>query len=774
MTGNKDRFQQIMDEGHTAAWDQDWQKAANFYQEAFEITPDEPNTLLSLGLAYFELEDYDQSLHYYAKASEISPKDPLPFEKMSQLYELLEQNKMVIRPSLQASELYLSEGNIAKSVECLARVTRVEPENLPAHSRLALIYERTGRNQQSVTEYLIVASLFQHKQDDENAKNAAEHALTILPDSREAAQAISFIGNGQLLPKPVPPRIRQDQIETTSAPLLKTREVVSEEPAELDPVEQAHQTARSVLANLVFDQDDSGRGIDSDSASRTGQVKFSDNIIQQSYGKQVFTHLERALTNLGQGSEEAAADDFERAIEGGLFHPAAYFEIGAIRSKGDQMVSAVSYLNKAVDDAEYGIAGRLLLGRNLRFMGRLNEAATNYLEALRLADSQVVPQDQADDLYNMYAPIIDAEAKQSDPNAKNNLCDSIDELLSRPAWRQNLAQARLDYQIDLEGAPAMPLGEILSNTQGNLIVDSVMTINDYARSGYMRSAMEEAFSALEYAPTYLPLHTYMGELLLKQDHLPEAMAKFGAIAQTYRARGESLHAIRILQRLITAAPMDLAARKQLIELLLDRGQLDEAIQEYIRLANVYYNLADLGKAREVYDDAFKLAQRSSMNRDLSVEILNYIADIELQSLDWKQATQIYKQIQSINPDDSQTTEKLIELYFRFGQEAEAVTELEDYLTFLEISGASQDAFDYLDKLIDENPERIFFRRKLVDLYKAHGREEDAIKELDTIGEVMFNAGDREGAVQVIEEILTLDPPNKVEYQDLIAQMKGEE
>jgi tetratricopeptide (TPR) repeat protein len=320
----------------------------------------------------------------------------------------------------------------------------------------------------------------------------------------------------------------------------------------------------------------------------------------------------------------------------------------------------------------------------------------------------------------------------------------------------------------------MPLGEILSNPQGNLIVDSVMTINDYARSGYMRSAMEEAFSALEYAPTYLPLHTYMGELLLKQDHLPEAMAKFGAIAQTYRARGESLHAIRILQRLITAAPMDLAARKQLIELLLDRGQLDEAIQENIRLANVHYNLADLGKAREVYDDAFKLAQSSSMNRDLSVEILNYIADIELQSLDWKQATQIYKQIQSINPDDSQTTEKLIELYFRFGQEAEAVTELEDYLSFLEISGASEHAYDYLDKLIDENPERIFLRRKLVDLYKAHGREEDAIKELDTIGEVMFNAGDREGAVQVIEEIIALDPPNKVEYQDLIAELKGEE
>ena len=767
MTGNEDRFQQKMNAGHTAAWDQDWQKAADFYHEAYEIAPDEPSTLLNLGLAYFELGDYDRSLLYYTKASNISPKDPLSYEKMAQLYELLGQNQKVIQPSLKASELYLGEGNIAKSVECLARVTRVDPENLPAHSRLALIYERSGRKQQSATEYLIVASLFQHNMDDGNAKKAAAHALTILPNSPEAAQAISFIEDGQPLPKPVTPRIDQAQIEKTSAPLLKPlKDLDDDEPSELDPVVKAHQNARSALANLVFEQDES------DLNSGINPSQFSEDILRQSYGREVFSHLKQSLSYFGQGSEQAAADELEQAVEAGLLHPAAYFEIGAIRSKADQLESAVNNLNRAADDIAYGLAARLLLGRNLRFMGRLNDAATSYLEALRIADSQVVPQEQADDLFNMYTPIIEAVEKQSDPDAKNNLIDSIEELLSRPDWKQNLAQMRLDYQIDIEGAPAMPMGEILSNTQGNLIVESVMTINDYARSGYMRSAMEEAFYALQYAPSYLPLHTYMGELLLKQHHLPEAMAKFGTIAQTYRARGESLHAIRILERIIKAAPMDLAARKQLIELLLERGQLNEAIQENIKLANVYYNLADLGKAREVYDDAFKLAQSSAMNHGLSVEILNYIADIELQSLDWKQATQVYKQIRSINPDDSQTTEKLIELYLRFGQEEEAVIELEDYLTFLDISGAREEALDYLDKLINEYPERIYLRRKKVDLYKAHGREQDAISELDAIGEVLYNAGDRDGAALIIEEVLTLDPPNKDEYQDLINQLKG--
>ncbi len=772
MTESKNRFQEAMNQGHTAAWDQDWQRAMEHYRQALEEAPDDLNAILSLGLALFELGFYEQSLQYYARAGEISPESPLAFERVSQLHELLDQNERVIPPALRASELYLKEGNIAKSVECLVRINRVDAQNLPAHSRLALIYERTGRKQQAVTEYLIVASLMQHQGELKNAKQAAEHALSIQPSSREAEEALSLIGNGLSLPLPTSLPVATSQPEQVHITPGEPKKESTKKVPELDPIADGLQKALVELANLLFEQDAGEKDWEAQTAK--GRIPAA-AYIRQGDPKIVYGHLQRAIDFQGQGSENEAAEELERALEAGLDHPAAYFDLGVLRSRGDRLESAVRHLQRALDDERYALAARIILARTMRFMGRLNESATNYLEALRLADSQVVPKEQSQDMLRMYGPIIEAEAKQSDPEVKNKLCDLIDDILFRPDWQLQLAQARGDFQIDVDGAPAIPVGEVLTNPQGSRIIESVRVINQYARLGFMRSAMEEAYFAIQFAPTYLPLHTFMGELLLKQDHIKEAIEKYETIAQTYRARGETLHAIRVLQRLMRAAPMDLNARMQLIALLEERGQFEEAVNEKINLAGVYYNLADLAKSREVYLEAYQLAQNLGSNRELSIKILHYLADIELQSLDWKHAVEIYEQIRSIAPDDSQAAEKLIELNIRLGQNQQAQLEMDDYLSFMEISGKSQSMFAYLEKLAKEYPDRPFIRRKKAELHLKEGQTEAAIQEYDAMGELLLEAGDTQGALEAIAAILDLNPSNKDEYQDLIEKLEeGEE
>jgi len=746
-------FNVEMNKGHNAAWDQDWQKAADHYQQALEINPDDPNALVSLGLALFELGAYDESIEYYSRAIEVSPNDPLAHEKKSQLHELLGQSQEVISPALFASELYLKQGNISKSIECLVRVIRVEPENLPAHSRLALIYERTGHKQRSVNEYLMVASLFQQRGDIGSTREAVDHALEIMPDSKEANEALSIISAGQLLPKPVSVDLENPRIPLPESG-SRTEASRASQVSELNPIEEAHQSAISALANFVFEQDSGGQNGQSGDAG--------------------LVHIRQAVILWSQDSKGAAADELEKALEFGLDHPAAYFELGSVRAQEDRLESAIRYLQRAVQAPDYALAARLLIARTFRYMDRLSEAATNYLEALRLADAQLVPGDQTADMSRMYTPIIEAEAKQTDPQIKNQLCDRIEKLLVRPGWQAYINQARGDFQIDLEGVPAIPVGELLSNPQGDRIVESVGQINRYARSGYWRSAMEEAFFAIQFAPTYLPLHTYMGELLLKQDHLAEAIEKFGAIAKTYHARGETDHAVKILQRLIKAAPMDLGARNQLISLQEEMGLYEDAVAEKVNLAGVYYNLADLSHAREVYLDAFKIAQNYRADPDLKINILYHLADIELQSLDWKQAEEIYAQIQSLNPDDSQATEKLIELKLRLGQDDQAINEIEDYVAYLGITGEKESGLEYLNKLVKEYPERIYLHRKKADLLQERGQTELVIQEYDAIGELLLDAGDRQGAIEVIENILALDPPDKEQYEELIKTLTAEE
>ena len=58
MAGREDIFQKSMNMGHSAAWDQQWERAAGFYRQALEEFPEHTGALTSLGLALFELEEY--------------------------------------------------------------------------------------------------------------------------------------------------------------------------------------------------------------------------------------------------------------------------------------------------------------------------------------------------------------------------------------------------------------------------------------------------------------------------------------------------------------------------------------------------------------------------------------------------------------------------------------------------------------------------------------------------------------------------------------------
>ena len=81
----QDRFQHAMNQGHSAAWDQNWDKAAAYYRQALEELPDHPKALTSLALALYESQNYPEALKYYQRAAEVSPNDPVPREKLAGL-----------------------------------------------------------------------------------------------------------------------------------------------------------------------------------------------------------------------------------------------------------------------------------------------------------------------------------------------------------------------------------------------------------------------------------------------------------------------------------------------------------------------------------------------------------------------------------------------------------------------------------------------------------------------------------------------------------------
>lgn len=773
---SQNSIQEAMNQGHTAAWDQRWEEAAAHYRRALDLAPQDSKALISMGLAMFELGRYEESLKYYQKASESNPDDPLPFEKIAQISELIENLAEVPPPSIRAAELYLNLGEVERAIENLARVTRVDAGNLSAHSRLAIIYERQGRKNQAVTEYLTIASLLQQKGQPDNARKAVQHALTIDPNSKEARRTLELISQGISLPQPVRARLDRnrfrEQVPGKAGDVQQVRQIS----VAADPIQEALQRSLELLAGLVFEsfentQEDFQEQTKGFQAILRGTQKSL--FTKKTEKENLHTHLGRAIDYQSQGFEDKAAEELELAVEKGLDHPAVYYDLGFIRSEGGRLESAIRYLNKATDSEDYSFGAHLLLGINYRKMGREDEAALEYLRALRYADGEIVPPEMREDIYQLYEPLIEAVSRQNDPESKARLCDTVADLLQRADWRERLEQARRDFQIEVKDGPVIPLGEVISQASGSRIIESILTIHKLARQGHMRSAMEEAYFALQHAPTYLPLHTYMAELLLQQDKISEAITKFITIAQTYNARGEADRAIQILKRVIRTAPMNLNGRTHLIEILETLGRLEEAVQEYLDLAEVYYNLADLDQARGAYLKALDLARTDGKNRDLIITILHNLADINLQSLDWRNALKIYDQVRSIDPGDTRARENLVEVNLRLAQHARAQEELEDYTLYLRSTRQIHKATGFLERLSSEYPDQPFLRWNLIENYKQLGRKADAIRLLEVMGEEAFNSGDRPAAMQIIEEILELDPPNREDYQKLLDQVRGE-
>src|SRR5574342_988874 len=182
MSGREDIFQKSMNEGHSAAWDQEWGKAAVAYRKALQEMPDNPKALNSLGLALFQQGSYDEALPIYKRAAQVSPQDPSPMEKLAQLLERTGHLKEAVDVAARAAELFLNQRDVDKAIENWVRVTMLDPDNVMAHSRLALAHERLGHKAQAVTELIAVASLVQRTGNLQKTAELINKALHIVPE----------------------------------------------------------------------------------------------------------------------------------------------------------------------------------------------------------------------------------------------------------------------------------------------------------------------------------------------------------------------------------------------------------------------------------------------------------------------------------------------------------------------------------------------------------------------------------------------------------------
>jgi len=740
MARNREIYTRAIESGDSAAWDQDWKTAISAYARAIQEVPDDPDAHNSLGLALLQARRYEDALKVYTRAHQLSPDDPLPLEKSADVLERLGRLKEAAQQYISVADVYLGQRDLEKAIGNWERATRLTPGLMQIHMRLAQSYERTGQRKGAVREYLTLAFNFRANGDTPKALQAVERALRLDPMNPQALNTKQALESGGDVFVPQETEGRANTEQRDGFEHQAARESVGDSDPR-GPLGEATEKALADLAEYV---------LNSDLTASSGQA---------------IQGIE--LQKIGENAQ--AINAFLRAEAGGTRHPALSMSLGALYVLQKQWSEAIVLLEKVKETSDYAAGAAHGAGQAYFGQGKQRETARHLIDALRLIDTSLaMGAEETSQLQAVYTSLINGLGAMEEPDlVKMN--DRFTKWLTGPDWKRRVAETRrqLTEALSTEGAAA--LTELVTQG-GDQITDMVTKIDRYMRQKLYVLAMDEAFHAIEIAPTYLPVHLRVAQILMEEGHTQPAIYKYNMVANSFLARNETGRAADILNEVITLAPTDVGLRTSLIELLEKEERWPELLDQYIRLAGSYAELADLEQARATYQEAMRLAQRINAEPKKRAEILHHIAEIDLSRLDLRQALRTYEQIRVIDPENVEARRALIDLNYRLNNAVDAVKELDGLLRIYAQKRRGDLIVSVLEELVTQLPNDMALRSRLAAVYRQIKRVPDAIAQLDALAELQFEAGLQQDACTTIKQIVALKPNDVRQYMQLLAQL----
>jgi tetratricopeptide (TPR) repeat protein len=647
------------------------------------------------------------------------------------------------------------------------RAVSLDPDLLGGHQRLAAVYKRQELVSNAIREYLAMARIYHSRGSVERALKMCNLALELDPKNRDALTALDLIRRGEKIVFEEYEKATLDSFEldgASSDAVKRMATALEKEPLEWEPeqesdgslIESSLNVARQQLAQEIFSEED-------DSVLSDGEDGSLSKLERDALISQALDFETRGMTN-------EAIDCFERAIAGGITSAAAHFCLGVLYKEKMRIKQAVHEFAVSRDDQAFRPASHFSIGELYQLRGDKNKAAGHYIAALKYIDLNLTPPNIAWRVNEQYDYFAEDLLSDSKPGKLSEFIEALVTFLNKPGWQTRVKEARLRLDNLSPEGETLILGEILS--AGSLsVLESLHLSQEYAEQGKFDSAVEEAYRAIQLSPHYLAGHIQLAELMVKQERTQIAVNKYLTIGDTYLVRGDPSGAITNYERAVELSPMDLTNRSMLIDMLIEQGRIDQALNHYIVMGEAHYNLAEVEKARDTYLTALRLAPKGSPEKNWRSRLLRAIADIDMQRLDWKRALAAYNELSTNDPDDEAIALTLVDLYYKVDQPNSALRQLDRYLVRLVRQGQGGKIENILEDLVDRRPEDAGLADRLTRLYIRQGREQEAIKLLDKLGEVQLEAGETQEAIDTIHKILQLNPPNATSYRQLLQRLR---
>lgn len=750
MPGNRELYQQQMEIGNDAAWQGDWSAAVDAYTLAVQEFSEEVEAHVNLGLALLRDEQLNAALKVYKRAAQLAPNDPVPLEGSADALEKMGRLKEAAQQYVRVSEVYLSQRDIGKAIANWEHATQLTPGLVSVHAKLAQAYERIGDKAQSIREYLVLAFNFQKNGDVPKAIKAAQRALR--QDKRNShtlniLRALESGGDVHLPEEILRRDKRPDDSDSADNSFdfsfdMESDDIVESDP--LGPIGEAMSLALEMLAQHVVE----------------GELDMSVSFALQ------------GMEHQRQDDKQGAIDAYLQAVQAGMNHPAMKLNLGVLMVLENQPKDAIAHLGEATLSPE--LSAGALHGMGLAYMalGEQKKASRYLTQSLRSVDTTLAKNDteieQLTELYENLLMTLDTR----DAEALQPINVRLSSLLSGAEWKGRISETRRHLEETFRDEGGQGLLELLSVKGGDTIADTVSMIDRYIRQGLYVLAMDETHRAVEQSPHYLPVHVRMAEIMMKEGRIRQAIDKYNMVAKSYIVRNENQRAASILSEVLEMAPLDIEVRMNLIGLLEDEERWDEALDQYMGLANTYQQLSDFDRAGETYINAEKLARRVNAETSKIVSIKHRIADIAQMRLNTRQAQRVYEEIIELDKTDEKSLRSLVDIYFTQGNAVEAIKKLDILLGNYAQKGQINTMTSLLEDLVRQYPADTALRSRMAQIYQRLGRKGEAIEQLDALGELQLETGAHKDAANTIRQIINLKPDRVEDYERLLSQLGG--
>ncbi len=748
MAGNRARFEKAKQRASDLVWDEQWSQAVEAYELALQEFPDDESILMGYAWALFNSGKIDRAAEVYQRLTKLERKNPVPYERLADILTQKGKEQTAAGMYVEAALRYEAQGAQDKQIPLLEKAIQAEPESPRAWSSLLDYYQKEGLLNAAVRATEWLAYLYQ-EEEPETAVAICRQVQGLIPHNRQLGQTLTLLQSNRPVPRPA----STGELATSLEEFATFDQLGPDMEDAGTPTEIARQRALETLAESIFEERPQAPGISQEEVSLL---------------------IGKAVDAQTRGDLEEAIAAYEQLLDANVDMASMHFNLGLLYKEQMRFEEAIEELEQAQLDSEYVLASHYALGECYQTKAEFSEALGHFLEAVKIIDLATVERSQVDDLIRVYEGLAQSLINTGEPERVQNLASSLVGFLNQRGWEDEVTKARQRLDDLARSGTVLSLAEIISLPEAETVMRSVALAQEYTRREKPYSALEELTYAVSKTPFYLPLHSMLGNLRMDLGQLDAALDTYRVIARTYEIRGQVPQSLTTYSQILELSPLDVAVQRRVIDIYIRRGQIDDALNQHLQLADAYYQMAQLERARESYAEAMRLAPRGALEQGWEVRILHRMADLDMQRLDWKAAIKDYEQITRVAPDDERAHLGLMRLYPRTGRVHLGLQALDRLLKRYLSTKRVGKALAVLTDLVQEEPDSIPLRYRAAQLCLNVGRREEALQHLDVLGDLQLEAGKKADALKTIEAIIALKPPSAEAYHSLYKELSGRE